>query len=143
MAHGAGPSTPSSATAGAAVTIYYLATPLFALADFALGLPVRVAGLESPGHRVVYYLVLMACGLLCRVRPATVPWVGMFESAGNVTLLMISILLPVWTLPEAFAAGEALVGPFDGTSLTNVLLSGTALLVSFYRHQAHALGWRR
>ena len=122
---------------------YYLATPAFAVADFALRAPVRVAGLEDPAHRALYYVVAFALGLLCRTRPQATPWVGMGESATNLLLLMLGILLPIWSVPDAFAAGAPLVGPFDRVSLVNVLLSGTAFTVSFYRHQHAALLPRR
>lgn len=121
------------------VTGYYLATPVFVVIDLAMGLPVRVAGLESTSHRVVYYVVLIAFGLICRAKPAAAPWIGMIESAGNIFLLCLAILLPVWALPEAFESGAELVSPFDKTSLATVLISGTAFIVSFYRNQAAAL----
>jgi hypothetical protein len=38
----------------AVVAGYLLATPLFALLDFGLGVPLRVAGLDDPTHRGMY-----------------------------------------------------------------------------------------
>ncbi len=58
--------------------------------------------------------------------------------AANLLLLMLSILLPIWNIPEAIMSG-ALEGPFDQMSLVNVVLSGSVLLYGYYRHQATAL----
>jgi hypothetical protein len=84
---------------------YYLATPAFAAADLVFGLPVRVAGLAEPAHRLAYYAVVFALGLLCRYRPGSAPFVGMTESSVNLLLLLVAILLPIWSLPEALASG--------------------------------------
>jgi hypothetical protein len=118
---------------------YYLATPVFAVADFYLGAPVRVAGLEDPNQRAYYYAALMVCGVVGRLRPGSVPWIGMLESAVNVLLLVLAIMLPIWNLPTAFASGEELVGPFERVSLVNFVFSGGAFVTSFYRHQHRAL----
>src|SRR5688500_12191586 len=76
--------------------LYHLATPVFALLDLGLGLPVRAVGLESPALRLVYYAVVFALGWVMRARPRLAPWLAMVESAGNLTLLMAAVLIPVW-----------------------------------------------
>lgn len=118
---------------------YYLATPVFAVADLGFGYPVRVATVLSSGSRLAYYAAVFALGLLCRARPAATPWVGMLESAGNLLLLFLSILLPIWSL-----AADPMVGSTGGVGLTpegavNALLSGSAMILSFHRSQEAAL----
>jgi len=119
---------------------YYLATPLFVLLDVVLGAPIRVAGLDDPIHRGLYYGGLVLLGLLARARPATAPWVGMAESSVNIFLLILSVMLPIWGMSEVLLEGGTPPGPFDRVSVVNFLLSGTALVVSFHRNQASALG---
>lgn len=120
------------------LTAYYLLTPLFVLLDVAVHLPVRVAGLEEPTHRAAYYAVIFGLGLLCRWQPAVAPWVGMLESAGNLFLLVLSVLLPIWTLPEAVWSGGELTVGLDGPGMVNVVLSGGVLILAFHRHR-HAV----
>ena len=118
---------------------YYLATPLFAVADLGFGLPVRVAGILPEPGRLAYYGAAFALGLLCRARPVATPWVGMLESAANLTLLLLSILIPIWTLPDAVLSGAPLQAGLTPAAAANALLAGSALTVSFRRNEADAL----
>lgn len=124
------------------VTRYYLATPLFAVADLGFGVPVRVATVLPEGGRLAYYGAAFALGFLCRARPGATPWVGMLESAANLTVLLLSILLPIWSLPDALATGAPLQAGLTPAAGANALLSGLALVASFHRNEAAALGRR-
>lgn len=117
---------------------YFLATPLFVLVDVYLSAPVRVAALEGSGLRWPYYGLLLVCGAICHWRPAWAPAVGMTESAANLLLLMLGILLPVWDAGARIEAGAWPAGPFDEVGLANFVVSGSVLLFTFYRSQ-HAL----
>jgi len=120
---------------------YYLATPVFALVDLGLGFPVRVAAVLEPFHRMVYYAVLMALGLVVRVRPRLAPWVGMGESVTALILLLLSVLLPIWSLPDGLAApGATPAAGLNPAGAVNALVVGSALVVAFQRHQVAALG---
>lgn len=119
---------------------YYLATPVFAVVDMGLGLPVRVAPLVPEGGRLAWYAGAFALGLLARARPGAAPWVGMLESAANLTVLLLSILLPIWSFPLADpAVGPVQVG-LTPEGAANALISGTAMIASFRRSEAAALG---
>ncbi|MHB1192311.1 MAG: hypothetical protein ACYC6F_04615 [Longimicrobiales bacterium] len=122
------------------VTGYLLATPLFAVLDLGLGLPVRVATILPESGRLAYYAGIFALGLLCRARPMATPWVGMLESASNLTLLLLSILLPIWSFPLASAGDAPVQIGLTPAGAANALLSGVALVASFHRHEAAALG---
>ena len=122
------------------VTGYLLATPLFAALDLGLGVPVRVATILPESGRLAYYAGVFALGVLCRARPGATPWVGMLESAGNLTLLLLSILLPIWSLPDAVASGASFPVGLTPAGAGNALLAGTALVASFQKHEAAALG---
>lgn len=118
---------------------YYLATPLFAVLDLGAGWPVRVAGLGDPVHRALYYLAVTALGVAVARWPWAAPWAGMAESSTNLLLLCLSVLLPVWSLPDQVLAGgsPAVAG---APALVNVALSGTVLVVAFHRHRRAAFG---
>lgn len=119
---------------------YYLATPAFAVADLGFGVPVRLAQVVPQGGRLVYYAAVFALGFLCVARPRTAPWVGMLESATNLLILLLGILLPIWSLSDAVLSGAPMVAGLTPAGAFNALLSGTALTVSFRRNQATALG---
>ncbi len=119
-------------------SLYYLATPLFAALDFGWDLPVRVAGLSVSWQRVAYYGVLVLLGVLCRARPTAGPWVGMAESSVNLFLLLLSILLPIWSMPEAVLAGETPEPLMGGVALANAVLAGFVLVASFQRSRMAA-----
>jgi hypothetical protein len=64
--------------------------------------------------------------------------VGIAESSVNLLLLFIGILLPIWSLPDQLLTGAPVDTGFSTIKVVNALLSGTALVVSFHRHQAAA-----
>lgn len=133
-----GPDGPPGA-AGRVVRGYYLASPLFAVVDFALGAPIRIAALARPGWRLAYYAFALACGLLARRKPEWTPLIGMVESAFNLLLLVLSVLVPIFTLPARIAEGAEVVLPFGPAELGNVVLSGGVLILSFYRQQSRVV----
>ena len=133
-------SASGEATPAPGLTLYYLATPLFALLDLAFGLPVRAVGLESAGQRGLYYAAVFALGWVMRGRPRLAPWLAMLESAGNLALLMIAVLLPIWSLGETLDASVASELP---ARVANLALSGSVLGYSFHGAQARAVGRAR
>ena len=118
---------------------YYLATPVFAVADLGFGVPVRVAAVLPESSRVAYYAAAFALGLVCRARPVATPWVGMLESATNLLILFLSILLPIWGAADALATGTPLEVGFTPASAANAFISGSAMILSFRRSQDAAL----
>ena len=119
---------------------FYLATPAFVAVDLFLGVPLRVAALASPGLRYAYYAFSMGCGVATHVRPRVAPFVGLFESSVNLTMLVLSIMLPIFALSDRVFTDEALSLPFTPAMLGNVVISGTALIASFHIHQGKILG---
>lgn len=123
---------------GGGLAVYYLATPLFAVAD-AMGVaPFRVAALEGSELRWLYYFGALLCGLACRRWPRSAPWIGMGESSLNLLLLLVSFLVPIWSLPEVAASGAEIGAPVTGADLANLILAGGVLLWSFYGNQVRA-----
>ena len=114
---------------------YYLATPLFAVLDLGLRIPIRAAGVESVSLRLTYYAATFALGWVMTARPTLAPWLAMGESAANLTLLMAAVLVPIWSLPETLDVGTVADLP---QRVVNLALSGSVLVYSFYRSQARA-----
>jgi hypothetical protein len=69
---------------------------LFWAADVLLHAPIRVAGIDSEPGRWAYYAGLVAIGIACRLRPRWAPFLALFEGSGNLLLLILSVLLPIW-----------------------------------------------
>ncbi len=125
----------AGSTRDALIQAYYLGTPIFWVLDVALHAPIRAAALPDPGWRLVYYAFAMGCGLLARWRPHLTPFIGLAESSVNLLLLVLSVLLPIFTLPALVAEGADVSVPFGPAQLFNVVLSGSMLVISFYRNQ--------
>ena len=120
------------------VTGYLLGTPLFLVIDMLFDAPVRVAALQDSNSRFVSYGAAFTCGVGSRARPNLEAWIGMGESAFNILLLILAIMVPVWDLTDAALANQPLVSPFDNISIANFLLSASMLTVAFYTSQARA-----
>ena len=103
---------------------YYLATPLFVVLDFGFAMPIRAVGIESPGFRLAYYSGTFLVGWVMAARPPLAPWLAMGESAANLTLLMASVLVPVWSLQETLDAGAIAYLP---ERVVNLAVSGSVL----------------
>jgi hypothetical protein len=108
---------------------YYLLTPLFAAADLLGWAPVRVAGLPDLGQRIAYYLGLLGIGIAARTWPRAAPALSVGESSVNLTLLLLSVLAPVWGLMEDPAATEAVRAALPAR-VANLALGGTVLALS-------------
>ncbi|HSG08584.1 MAG TPA: hypothetical protein VLA36_09505 [Longimicrobiales bacterium] len=122
------------------VVLYYLATPLFGVADLVFHAPVRLSSVLPEDARLAYYAAVFFLGVICLLRSGATPWVGMLESSGNLLILLLAILLPIWNLPLILAeGGDAELG-LTAWSLANALVCGTALTVSFHRHRADVAG---
>jgi hypothetical protein len=114
---------------------YYLATPLFFAIDLVWREPVRAAALSAPGGRYAYYVVLVLLGLLCRVRPAWAPAIGMGESAFNLLLLILSVMLPIWNLTDQVLTDQPITGGLTQAHVWNFALAGTMAVLSFKRSE--------
>ncbi|MGD8276448.1 MAG: hypothetical protein PVH00_00415 [Gemmatimonadota bacterium] len=117
--------------------LYYLATPVFFLFDVVFHAPVRAAFLPAPGQRWAYYAFCLGCGLLTWARPHWTRPVVFFESCVNLLLLCLSVLLPIWLLVDSVETSVELPS-FGPMRLVNFVLTGTVLLLAFYRNQPGA-----
>ena len=119
---------------------YYLGTPVFIILDLAFNAPIRVSFVESLLLRGLYYGVCVVCGLVCYMRPASAPWIGIGESSINLLLLLLSVMIPIYNVAEAAAMGGEIAVPFTTSTMINVLLCGSVLIFTFHRSEAAILG---
>lgn len=110
---------------------YYLATPLFLILHFYFDLNLRVAmpG-ASTGLLLIYYLVCFAAGFVVFKNPVFGAIFSLAESSINIFLLILSVMLPVFTLGGA--AGDQAPVRFGVAELLHFLLVGSILLHGFY-----------
>ena len=111
---------------------YLLATPVFLIVDVVFDVPFRVAMIEGSDFRFLYYAGATLLGVASRLRPA------LAESSVNPLFLFLSILLPIWNMPDAVLSGSSVEGPLDMTGLSNAVLSGSVLLYRFCQRQPAA-----
>lgn len=74
------------------LVLYYAATVIFVVLDFALGFNIRLAFLESlPMARMAYYAVCFTCLALMLWRPAWTVLISAFESLVTLSALIIGM----------------------------------------------------
>jgi len=115
---------------------YYLASPLFLAFSLWWDLEVRATFIPQFGHRLAYYGLLTALGVLTHYRPGSAAWVAMGESLLNLLLIMLWILAPIYRLADA----DPMTGPAGvpytlGQVMVNGALAGGVFLLGFYRAQ--------
>lgn len=122
-----------------ALRVYYWATPLFLLVDALWGISVRASFLPRLEQRLVYYAFCICCAWACQAAPTKAAWVGMGESAVNLFLLILGVMLPILSLPDAILNGTPVPELMTPGRLMNVALSGGMLILSFQRSRAAVL----
>jgi len=111
---------------------YYLATPLFWLGGVIWGVNVRVAFLDDfPVGRNVYYLLCCVLGIVMVRAPTYASRLAFAESAANLALLILSVL--VWyTRMLDWAAGPSVaVRAVTPTELVSFVLTTAVAGVSY------------
>jgi hypothetical protein len=138
--HRTGPASARPALPAAWIQLYYWATALFFLADLTVGASFRAAGLPHDAARYMYYVLCLGCAFACRRWPQYAGWVGMGESAVNIFLLILSVMGPIFALPDALLAGQDAGVAMPPGKVVNFVISGTVMWLSFQRSQALATG---
>lgn len=116
------------------LSLYYLATPVFAFCDVALGLSFRVSFLDGyPLLKYGYYLACFTWGVLSLRRgQGSRALFGLLESSGNILLLVLSVIVPVFELPRRLMAGESVSNPFGPLFFINFVVAGCVFLYVFH-----------
>lgn len=112
---------------------YYLLTPLWAVAELILKVPLRVGSfISSPVWRGIYYVGCTLSGLAMFRWPRTAGLLSLSESVLNMTILVVGFMNPLLTI--SMDAVER--GSWDPltpmASLLNFILAGTVSLISYY-----------
>jgi len=111
---------------------YYAATVVFLVLDYAFGINVRIAFLDSmPAARLGYYGVCFVCLGLILLRPAWAILIGTFESLVTLIALILSMGIRVLVPNEAIFAENAGIVTFQ--ELINFLISGSMAYLSWVK----------
>ncbi|MGI9238682.1 MAG: hypothetical protein ACR2QZ_14890 [Woeseiaceae bacterium] len=105
------------------LVLYYVATVVFLLLDYAVGFNVRVAFLEPyPAPRAAYYGVCFVCLGLMLWRPAWAVLIAAFESIVTLSALIISMgMRTILVTDRVLETGAGLV---TMPEIFNFLISG-------------------
>jgi hypothetical protein len=123
-------------TAANTLLIYYAATALFIVLDFAADFNVRLSFLEPyPEARIAYYAICFFCLALMIWRPAWTELIGAFESL--VTLVALILTMGMRTL---IVTDQMLDGSVDLVTLPEII---NFLLAGGIAYIAWAKGIRR
>ena len=112
--------------------LYYAATAIFLLLDYALGINVRLSPLEAyPGWRALYYLFCFGCLGLMVWRPNWSNWIATGESLLTLSMLIISMGARVMTVSDTvLSSGEGFI---TSEELINFIISGGAAWIAYTR----------
>ena len=114
------------------LVLYYGATIVFLVLDYAMGLNIRIAFLESyPVARLVYYGVCFTCLALMLWRPAWTVLISAFESI--VTLSALIIGMGMRTLLVTDRMLETGAGLVTMPEIYNFIISGSIAYVAWVR----------
>ena len=121
------------------LVVYYAATAVFLLLDFAFGLNVLIAFLDDyRGWRVAYYGLCFACLGLMIWRPALTAIVSAVESLATLIALIVStVLRSMLVTDRMLETGEGLI---TGEEIFNFLLSGAVAYYAWHRNMRHMFG---
>jgi hypothetical protein len=121
---------PNAIARGQLTRYYYLATPVFFLADLLWDAPVRASFIGDPRVRYAYYAACFGCGIVMWQSKTYTKRIGIVECLVNFTMVIFSIMVPVINAPDAILAGADRV--YDPAHPINAGLSGLMLLNSYY-----------
>jgi hypothetical protein len=118
------------------LVLYYAATAVFAVLDFALDFNVRIAFLEAlPMARVAYYGVCFTCLALMLWRPAWTVLISAFESLVTLSALIIGMGMRVLLLTDDVL--ETGTGFITMPEIYNFMISGGIAYVAWVKGINH------
>lgn len=112
--------------------LYYAATALFVVLDFALGFNIRLAFLESlPLARIAYYGVCFACLALMLWRPAWTVLISAFESLVTLSALIIGMGMRILIVTDSML--ETGTGFVTMPEIVNFIISGGIAYIAWVK----------
>lgn len=114
-----------------ALSIYFLAAPLFLVMDFSLSSPVRVLPIDDPLVKLLYYISLFLVGVFGLRRRFIASIGGLVDSALNAFLLVASVMMPLAASVESVMEGGQAHLPFTPLFFLNFFITAVVLVVAF------------
>ena len=114
------------------IRLYYFITPLFFALDLLFGVNFRITIPGSEGD-TFYYLYIAACFILGSFvfkSPLSSSLFGLAESSINILLLLLSVMLPIFSLAENLDTMNSF--SFGTQEIIHFLIAGTILMLSFH-----------
>lgn len=116
-----------------ALEYYLLASPAFALLDFALGWNVRISAATPTWFRLIYYVIAFLAGLAIRRWPQATTGVAAGEGLANISILVVSLWSKYFGFLATTLDGDVAPNPFTSEVIINAMLSAAVLLIAGYR----------
>ena len=123
------------------LTLYYAATAVFLVLDYAFDINLRAAALDPwPGLRAAWYAALFACLGLVTWRPAWATAIGAVESLLTLVGLILGMALRTLVPDDAMLeSGRGLLTPAE---LVNFLIAGSVGYYAWQRNMTSLFGPR-
>ena len=117
-------------------TWYYLMTPAFVVLDYAAGINIRIAALDTkPACKALYYGFCIACGLVVFFRPRASIVVAIVESSVIILITAASLLLPMLVVTVRDIGSDwSLVEAFDLKVAVNLVIAGTIAILALRKN---------
>ena len=116
-----------------AVQLYYLITPLFFILQINFDVNLRVAIPGNSESLVILYYVVCFFASFIVFKNIIVGYVfALIESSINVLLLLLSVMLPIFTLDVNHL--ESVSIKFGAAEILHFIIVGSVLVYSFYRN---------
>lgn len=111
--------------------IYYLATPIFFILHYYFNINLRLS-LPVSAHNwiYIYYLICFLAGFIAFKNIIVGAVFSLVESSFNILLLLLSVMLPIFTLGITVAENTNIT--FGSSELLHFFIAGFVLLKSFY-----------
>jgi len=117
-------------TAASVLLLYYAATAVFLILDFAFGVNVRLSFLEPyPEARIAYYGICFFCLGMMVWRPERTELIGAFESL--VTLVALILAMGMRTIVPTARMLEGTGDPVTIQEVINFILAGSIAYVAW------------
>lgn len=112
--------------------LYYAATAVFLVLDFALGFNVRLSFLQPyPEARAACYGICFACLALMIWRPALTEFIGAFESL--LTLIALILSMGMRAIVPTYRMLDAAGGLITTQEIINSVLAGSVAYVAWVK----------
>ena len=89
-----------------------------------------------PTARAAYYAVDILCGVAIALRPSVAPIVALLESAANIAILLVGVMLAYLAMLDSAGGSGPIVNPFTPESVANLAISAAWAYAAWIRSTA-------